>query len=44
MSDGESREEAARSVADAIAAWIDEAKRLGRPIPAPSAHLVLAAE
>lgn len=44
MSDGESREEAARSVADAIAAWIEEATRLGRPIPAPSTHLVLAAE
>jgi predicted RNase H-like HicB family nuclease len=44
MSDGESREEAARNVAEAIAAWIDEATRLGRPVPAPSAHLVLAAE
>jgi predicted RNase H-like HicB family nuclease len=44
MSDGESREEAVRNVADAIAAWIEEATRVGRPIPAPSAHLVLAAE
>ena len=44
VSDGESREEAARNVADAIAAWIEEATRLGRQIPAPSAHLVLAAE
>ena len=44
MSDGDSREEAARNVADAIAAWIEEAKRLGRPVPTPSAQLVLAAE
>ena len=44
MSDCESREEAARNVSDAIVAWIEEATRLGRPIPAPSAHLVLAAE
>jgi antitoxin HicB len=44
MSDGDSREEAVRNVADAIAAWIEEATRVGRPIPEPSAHLVLAAE
>jgi antitoxin HicB len=44
MSDGNSREEAARNVADAIAEWIEEATRLGRPIPAPSAHLALAGE
>lgn len=36
MSDGETREEAARAIADAIAAWIDEAKKLGRPIPEPT--------
>jgi predicted RNase H-like HicB family nuclease len=44
MSDGATREEAARNVADAIAAWIEEAMRLGRPVPAPSAHLALAGE
>jgi antitoxin HicB len=44
MSDSESREEAARNVAGAIASWIEEAKRLGRSVPLPSAHLVVAAE
>ncbi|HWA92445.1 MAG TPA: type II toxin-antitoxin system HicB family antitoxin [Rhizomicrobium sp.] len=33
MSDGATREEAARNIADAIAAWIEEATRLGRPVP-----------
>ena len=36
MSDGASRELAARNVGDAIAAWIDEAEHLGRAIPSPS--------
>lgn len=40
MSDGKTRELAARNVGDAIAAWIEEAQALGRPIPAPSRHLV----
>ena len=40
MSDGETREAAARAVDDAISAWIEEAKRMGRPIPEPSAHLL----
>jgi predicted RNase H-like HicB family nuclease len=44
MSDGETREDAARNVADAIAAWIEEARQLGRPIPEPSVHLALAGE
>lgn len=44
MSDGATREEAARNIADAIAAWIEEATRLGRPVPTPSAHLALAGE
>ena len=44
MSDGETRVEAARSIADAIDAWIEEAKRLGRPIPDPSTHLAMAGE
>lgn len=42
MSDGESREEAARNAADAIAAWIEEAVKLGRAIPAPSHHVAVA--
>jgi len=42
MSDGETREEAARNATDAIAAWIEEAVALGRGIPAPSRHVVLA--
>jgi antitoxin HicB len=36
MSDGETRELAARHVEDAIEAWIDEAKALGRAIPQPT--------
>jgi len=43
MSDGATPEEALRNVRDAIAAWIDEARALGRPIPAPS-HGLAAAE
>lgn len=39
MSDGESREQAARNVGDAIAAWIEEARALGRTVPAPSRKL-----
>ncbi len=42
MSDGETRELAARHVGDAIAAWIDEARALGRAVPSPTRHLVLA--
>ncbi len=42
MSDGETRELAARNVGDAIDAWIEEAAALGRPIPAPSRHLASA--
>lgn len=36
MSDGATRESAARNVGNAIAAWIDEARRLGRVVPPPS--------
>ena len=39
MSDGDTREEAARNVEDAIACWLDEAKALGREIPEPKALL-----
>ncbi len=42
MSDGGTREEAARNIADAIAAWIEEAVELGRSVPAPSLHLASA--
>ncbi len=38
-SDGDTREEAARNVEDAIASWLDEAKALGRAIPEPRAAL-----
>jgi predicted RNase H-like HicB family nuclease len=38
MSDGETRAVAAHNVADAIAAWIEEAHALGREVPAPSRH------
>jgi len=39
MSDGETREQAARNVGDAIAAWIEEARALGCTVPVPSWHL-----
>jgi antitoxin HicB len=41
MSDGATREEAARNVSDAIECWIEEAKRLGRAIPAPKRERVI---
>ena len=41
MSDGRTREEAARNATDAIAEWLDEASRLGRAIPKPSKHVAL---
>ena len=39
MSDGETREEAARNVEDAIASWLEEAKSIGRAISEPQAAL-----
>ena len=42
MSDGETPEEALANVRDAIAAWIDEARALGRPVPQPSPRHVAA--
>jgi antitoxin HicB len=36
VSDGTTREEAARNVGDAILEWIDEAERLGRDVLAPA--------
>lgn len=41
-SDGETPEAAVRNVQDAIAAWIEEARATGRPIPAARAHLAVA--
>jgi predicted RNase H-like HicB family nuclease len=38
MSDGETPEEALANVRDAVDAWIEEARVLGRPVPAPSRH------
>ena len=42
MSDGATRELAARNVGDAIEAWIEEAVALGREVPTPSRHLMAA--
>jgi antitoxin HicB len=39
VSDGDSREEAARSVEDAIASWLEEARSVGRAIPEPRTAL-----
>lgn len=42
MSDGDTPQEAATNVQDAIEAWLEAAADLGRPVPAP--HRYLAAE
>lgn len=42
MSDGETAEAALANVRDAIAAWIEETRALGRPVPAPSRRHVAA--
>ena len=42
MSDGETPEEAIANVQDAILAWMEAASDMGRTVPAPSRHLVLA--
>lgn len=39
MSDGDTREEAARNVEDAIAGWLEEARSVGRAIPEPRTAL-----
>ena len=44
ISDGETAEAALASVQDAVAAWIEEATALGRPIPHPTRHVIAAAE
>jgi antitoxin HicB len=43
MSDGKTRELAARNVAHAITAWIEKTRQLGHDIPAPSRHAQSAA-
>lgn len=42
MSDGETREAAARSIEDAIACWLEEAQAIGRDIPEPKPALRIA--
>ncbi len=42
MSDGETREEVARTIKDAIACWMEEARAIGRAVPAPKAALRIA--
>jgi antitoxin HicB len=42
MSDGETREAAARNIEDAIACWLEEAKAVGRDIPEPKPVLRIA--
>ncbi len=42
MSDGETPEEALANVRDAVAAWIEEARALGRAVPQPSRRHVAA--
>jgi antitoxin HicB len=39
MSDGDTREEAARNVEDAIVSWLEEARSVGRAIPEPRVTL-----
>jgi predicted RNase H-like HicB family nuclease len=39
MTDGDTREEAARNVEDAIASWLEEARSVGRAVPEPRAAL-----
>jgi len=42
MSDGETPEEALANIRDAVVAWIEEARALGRTVPKPSRHHVAA--
>lgn len=42
MSDGETPEEAVHNVQDAIAAWIEAAEEMGRPVPEPTKALMYA--
>ena len=42
MSDGDTPEEALTNVRDAVAAWIEEARALGRSVPKPSRRHIAA--
>jgi predicted RNase H-like HicB family nuclease len=42
MSDGDTPEEALANVRDAVIAWIEEARALGREVPAPTTRHVAA--
>lgn len=42
MSDGDTPEEAIANVRDAIEAWIEAARGMGRPVPDPSSPAMLA--
>ena len=42
MSDGETPEDALVNVRDAITTWIEAAKDMGRSVPQPSRHLLIA--
>jgi predicted RNase H-like HicB family nuclease len=42
MSDGGTAEEALANVRDAVAAWVEEARALGRTVPKPSVRNVAA--
>lgn len=42
MSDGDTREEAARNIEDAIRSWLEEARALGRAVPSPRPALRIA--
>jgi antitoxin HicB len=42
MSDGETAEAALAAVQEAVAAWVEEATELGRPVPPPSRRIIAA--
>lgn len=42
MADGASYEEAVANAQDVIAAWIDTAQSMGRPVPEPKGRLIFA--
>jgi predicted RNase H-like HicB family nuclease len=44
MSDGETPEEALANIRNAVEAWIEEARALGRSVPTPTRRHVAAAE
>lgn len=44
ISEGETREDAARAITKAIAVWLENARKTGSEIPEPSEHLSLAGE